>query len=86
MNESASLLSQLDQMRPFALTMPMVPSAAISPKALQNITVLLDAGHRKLKAGTNKFIDWLENSNEEAFSPEKARKIYNSKAQVQQYT
>ncbi len=58
-NEALSLLSRLQMVKPFALTMPMVVAANISDEALKSITDLIVAGNKELKKGVNDFIKMI---------------------------
>jgi hypothetical protein len=55
-NEALSLLSRLDAVKPFALTMPMVVAAKLSDDALKGITDLIVKGNRELKKSVREFI------------------------------
>jgi hypothetical protein len=58
-NEALSLLTRLSQVKPFALTMPMVPAATVSDEALKGITDLLMKGNRELYARVRDFISFM---------------------------
>jgi hypothetical protein len=54
--EAESLLTRLDQVRPFSLTMPMVPAAAVDDDALKGITDRIVSGQRELRQRVRQFI------------------------------
>lgn len=56
-SEARSLLTRLNQVRPFAMTMPMVKGASVSREAFEEITVLLENGKSKLRKKLYEFID-----------------------------
>jgi hypothetical protein len=56
-NESQSLISRLQQVKPFSMTMPMVKGASISVKALEEIIGLLEKGKREIHTSITKFIE-----------------------------
>jgi hypothetical protein len=55
-NEAASLICRLKQVKPFSMTMPMVKGASVSSKALDDITNMLEASKNKLYGTMNAFI------------------------------
>lgn len=55
-NEALALQSRLETIRPFSLTMPMVPAAAISDQALREISNLLMEGHAQLRKALKEFL------------------------------
>ena len=72
-NEAESLLSRLKQIRPFALNMPMVMAAAVSDRALQEITNHLITGHKELRKRINDYINWTKSSLNNAVSTQEAQ-------------
>ncbi len=58
-SESYSLLTRLEQMKPFEMTMPMVRSASVSAEALRLIGKLLDKGKTNLCNSINRYISFL---------------------------
>lgn len=62
-NEALSLLSRLGQIKPFSMTMPMVRGAAVSDRALREISVLLEKGKTQLRRKVIQFIHNLRNVN-----------------------
>lgn len=61
-NEAASLLNRLNSLKPFSLTMPMVPAACVSDEALKQMTNHLVKGYRELKMKVNDFINYTKSS------------------------
>jgi hypothetical protein len=59
-NEAYSLLSRLNQVKPFSMTMPMVKGASISTKALKEVIELLETGKTELRKNIYKFIDKMK--------------------------
>jgi hypothetical protein len=60
--ESHSLLTRLEQMKPFEMTMPMVKSASVSTEALNLIGKLLEKGKTNLRKSIDQFISFLNSS------------------------
>ncbi len=56
-NESQSLISRLQQVKPFSMTMPMVKGASISSKALNEIVGLLEKGKKEIHLSITQFIE-----------------------------
>jgi hypothetical protein len=61
-NEALSLLSRLQQVKPFTLTMPMVWAAGVSDDAMRAITNHMSAGVRELKERIQSFISSLNHT------------------------
>jgi len=59
MQEARALQTRLGRVRPFALLEPMVPAAALLPRAQSAIEEYLVAGRRSLRAQVQGFIDWV---------------------------
>jgi hypothetical protein len=57
--EAQSLLHRLSEIRPFALTLPMVPAAAPSVAAQAAIETYLSNGRRTLRNSLGRFLAWL---------------------------
>lgn len=64
-NEASSLLSRLEMVKPFSLTMPMVIAAGIPDKAMEGITDLIVAGNKDLKKNVAEFIKWVKHPSSE---------------------
>jgi hypothetical protein len=56
-NESQSLISRLQQVKPFSMTMPMVKGASISTKALDEVVGLLEKGKNEIHKSITEFIE-----------------------------
>lgn len=61
-NESQSLISRLQQVKPFSMTMPMVKGASISTKALDEIVGLLEKGKKEIHLSITQFIEKVNNA------------------------
>ncbi|MEJ1237429.1 hypothetical protein WBG78_04810 [Chryseolinea sp. T2] len=70
LSESYALLSRMEQMKPFELTMPMVKGASVSTEALKLIGQLLLHGKTELGRGINRFINLLRSRKAEEQSAE----------------
>jgi hypothetical protein len=57
--EARALLTRIDRLSPYALRMPMVSAAAISPAAQTGIEKLLIRGRRDLASMVRRFLGWL---------------------------
>ncbi|RYY31072.1 MAG: hypothetical protein EOO04_02580 [Chitinophagaceae bacterium] len=62
LNEAQSLLSRLHQVKPFSMTMPMVQGAAVSFRAMEQISELLENGKAAIFRSINEFIATIEHS------------------------
>jgi hypothetical protein len=71
--EARALLTRIAHVRPFALHMPMVTAAAVSPSAQTSVENLLLAGRRELTGMVRRFIAWLA----EAPSAAEAQRRFN---------
>jgi hypothetical protein len=58
-HEARALLTRLDRVLPFALQVPMVPAAAILPRAAAAIEGYLADGRRQLRSRVLEFIGWI---------------------------
>jgi hypothetical protein len=59
-NEALSLLTRLEMVKPFALTMPMVVAANIPDEALKGITDLIVSGNKELRKRVRRFVKWVK--------------------------
>lgn len=57
--EAQSLLQRISELRPFALTLPMVPAASPSVAAQAAIESHLSQGRRSLRVALRRFLQWL---------------------------
>ena len=60
LNEAYSLLSRLQQVQPFSMTMPMVKGASVSEVSLKAVTELLEKGKSELRIKVHEFIDKIK--------------------------
>jgi hypothetical protein len=60
-NEAESLLTRLEQVKPFTMTMPMVKGASVSARALKEITELLEKGKKDVYHSVHGFIAKAKN-------------------------
>lgn len=58
--EARGLLTRIAQLRPFALNMPMVTAAAVTPHAQAAIESHMSVARRHLYAIVNRFVRWLD--------------------------
>jgi hypothetical protein len=76
--EARSLLNRLTEVRPFALTLPMVPAAAPSVAAQAAIETFLSDGRRRLRASGKRFLHWLKSPQGVSATPAEAQKRFTS--------
>src|SRR5262245_37670974 len=57
--EARALLTRIELLAPYALRMPMVSAATVSPAAQSGIETLLMRGRRELSAMVRRFTAWL---------------------------
>jgi hypothetical protein len=57
--EARALLTRIEHLAPYALRMPMVSAATVSPAAQTGIETLLMRGRRDLAASVRRFLAWL---------------------------
>lgn len=57
--EARALLTRIERLSPFALKMPMVPAATVSPAAQTGVETLLMRGRRELAALVRQYLGWL---------------------------
>lgn len=57
--EARALITRIERLTPFALNMPMVTAAAVSPAAQTGVEALLMRGRRDLTALVSKYLSWL---------------------------
>src|SRR5260370_32407397 len=74
--EARGLLTRLARVQPFALNMPMVPAAAITPAAQAAIESHLIAGRRQLESLARNYLHWLESRAGCAGGPAEAQRRY----------
>jgi hypothetical protein len=74
--EAESLLERLNEVRPFALTLPMVAAAAPSVAAQAAIETFLAGGRRHLRAVIAQFLRWLRSSAGAVATPSQAQQRF----------
>lgn len=75
-NEALSLLSRLETVKPFALTMPMVVAANIPDEALKRITDLIVSGNKELKKRVRDYVAWIRHPQSQHISAEEAQRRF----------
>lgn len=70
LSESYALLSRMEQMKPFEMTMPMVKGASVSSEALKLIGQLLLRGKTELGRGIDHFINLIRSGKADGQSAE----------------
>lgn len=60
--EAQSLITRLQQVKPFSMTMPMVKGASVSARALKEVTELLEKGKIELYNAVSKYIQKVKSS------------------------
>ncbi|MBI5788640.1 MAG: hypothetical protein HZA78_07290 [Candidatus Schekmanbacteria bacterium] len=75
--EARALLTRLDRVRPFALHMPMVTAAAISPAAQVAIESHMIRGKKVLKTLVHNYIRWLLCPQGQQSTPDIAQRRFN---------
>ncbi|MFL6199944.1 MAG: hypothetical protein ACJ76J_12250 [Thermoanaerobaculia bacterium] len=73
--EARALLSRLSRVKPFALIMPRVPAAGITPTASKVIDHYLLQGRRELRQKVQAYLRWLEGPGRGA-TPEEAQRRF----------
>jgi hypothetical protein len=71
--EARALLTRLAQLKPFAVSTPMVPAANVSPAAAAAMENHLLVGRRRLRSRIVAFLDWLRRDGRRA-TPAQAQK------------
>ncbi|HEX3130014.1 MAG TPA: hypothetical protein VH394_21955 [Thermoanaerobaculia bacterium] len=73
--EARALLSRLDQVKPFAMIMPRVSAAAVSPEAAMAIDQHLIEGRRDLRRRVHGYLRWLKGPGREVTPAEAQRRF-----------
>ncbi|HEY9227782.1 MAG TPA: hypothetical protein VIP11_14090 [Gemmatimonadaceae bacterium] len=76
--EAQSLLYRVSELRPFALTLPMVPAASPSVAAQSAIEAHLSRSRRQLRERLNGFLRWLHSPDGAMASPEIAQERFSA--------
>ena len=74
--EAKALLERLAEIRPFALTLPMVAAAAPSAAAQAAIESFLARGRQQLRRTLRQFLDWLASPAGVAAPPDRAQQRF----------
>lgn len=74
--ETRSLLSRLDRVKPFVLQETMVPAASLLPDAQVGIERALSNGRRKLRRSAATYLTWLRSAEGAASAPEEQQRRY----------
>jgi hypothetical protein len=74
--EARALLTRLDSLRPYALHMPMVTAAAISPAAQTAVESHMSMARRRLRSMVNQFMQWLHRPDSEDPAPREAQRRF----------
>jgi hypothetical protein len=75
-NEARALLTRLERVKPYALHMPMVTAAAISPAAQTAIENHMIKARRKLRTMVHDFLRWLNGAEGRRQSPAEAQRRF----------
>jgi len=75
--EARALLTRIARVRPFALHMPMVTAAAISPTAQTSVENLLRAGRQELTKLVQEYRRWLASEEGQQARPAEAQRRFN---------
>lgn len=73
--EARALLTRLGRVRPFALVEPMVPAAALLPRAQSAIEEYLVVGRRRMRAQIQQFIAWARGPGRRASEAQAQRRF-----------
>jgi hypothetical protein len=74
--EARAMLTRLARVKPFALSEPMLPAAAISTQAEIAIERYLIKGRRDLRSRVISYLQWLQGPEGRAASPEQAQRRF----------
>ncbi|HYI94837.1 MAG TPA: hypothetical protein VEX68_14930 [Bryobacteraceae bacterium] len=69
-------MTRLDRLQPFALQMPMVPAAAVSPRAQAAMETHMAQGKAKLAGYVRRYIEWLRGPEGLAATPEEGQRRF----------
>ena len=78
LQEARALLTRLDRVRAFSLTMPMVPAAAITPQALSAIEQSTVTGSAQLRDLIRDYCRWLRHGDRHIPPTEAQRRFSDS--------
>ncbi|MFL6112088.1 MAG: hypothetical protein ACJ786_12145, partial [Catenulispora sp.] len=74
--EARAMLTRIDRMVPFTLSMTMVPAAGISPEAMTGIEALLKRGRQALRTSLTRFLAWLGSPQGRTAAPAQAQQRF----------
>ena len=74
--EARALMTRLDRLQPFALQMPMVPAATVSPQAQAAMETHMAQSKAKLAGYVRKYLDWLRGPEGSAATPEEGQRRF----------
>jgi len=74
--EARALLTRLDRLRPFALNMPMVTAAAISPAALSAIESHMSKSRQRLRTMVHDYLRWVRGPRGSLATPATAQRRF----------
>src|SRR5258706_6429099 len=76
LHETRSLMARLAMVKSFALQEPMLPAAALLPRAQSAIDKCLVVGRRQLRRLLHQFLHWLQHPASDAATPEEAQRRF----------
>src|SRR3954454_10611833 len=74
--EARGLLTRLGRLQPFALQMPMVPAAGVSPAAQAAMEMHMSEGKKNLGELVRKYLRWLQSPHGSTATPEEAQRRF----------
>jgi hypothetical protein len=76
LHETRSLMARLAMVKSFALQEPMLPAAALLPRAQSAIDKCLVVGRRQLRRLLHQFLRWLQHPASDLATPEEAQRRF----------
>ena len=76
MNETESLLTRMEQVKPFAMTMPMVKGASVSDEAFRAVNGLLEKGRSEIYDRIKTFSALLQKSSKDESTIRRLQKMF----------
>lgn len=67
-SEAQSLISRLQQVKPFSMTMPMVKGASVSNRALKEVMELLENGKKELNKNVTAYIETVKQAKQQPYN------------------
>jgi len=74
--EARGLLTRLGRLQPFALQMPMVPAASVTPRAQAAMETHMSEGKQRLNRLVHKYLRWLQTPAGATATPEEAQRRF----------